>query len=538
MTPLFALRGRNDMGVGNLGALHELLLWCSEFEQKFILLLPINACGADYSPYNAISSFALEHIYLDLTDENLFRSLNLPRLPRIPAAMDAGEFVNYNLVSQQILSSLREALEGIDPPLDFYRFREKNKHWLHAYSLFKALCEKFGTSDHQNWPVSYRKYSLACLIDDPATEELAQFHTYVQWICDAAWRRARSLADNLGIWLIGDLPFSVSIKSADYWHHPERFVSDWFAGAPPEPAFRDDVFIQKWGQNWGLPLYDWEGQASKNHPWWQQRIASLNRYFHGFRLDHALGFFRVYSFPWPPDRNQEFVELSIADLEQRKIPAPRFYPHADDSNEHKLINLAHGRDFFSFLRELAPRSLIIAEDLGVVPDYVRPALQEMNFPGIVVPHFERLQPDLRYLPVDEYPECSLATWATHDHPPLAALWKNWQERRSEDPAADWEVRCFLNFLNLEGDRRDHLLPPDLHRKAIEKIASSRSRYVCLQLTDAFSLDIRFNVPGTLSGTNWARRYPFTIEDLKQREHLLNYSRYLAEVTRKSGRCCS
>lgn len=536
MTPLFALRSSSDLGVGNLTALTELIEWCEEYGQKFILLLPVNACGADFSPYNAISSVALEPIYLDLADTELFRQLRLPRLPEIPVYTKNNDgLIDYRAISDAIHDSLASALEGFDPPLDFIRFKEKHKSWLDAYALFRALSEKFQTCDHQSWPASHRKYALAALVDDPSTEKRALFHKYVQWICDAAWKKVKSYADRHKIWLLGDLPFSISLQSADYWHHPERFVSGWFAGAPPEPAFQGDEFIRKWGQNWGLPLYNWEGEAPKQHPWWQERISAMTRYFHGFRVDHALGFFRVFAFPWSPDENGRYASLNPEEVEQMGLPLPKFLPGADDSPEHKLINLEHGRSLFGFLQSLAPKSVIVAEDLGLVPDYVRPALLELKIPGMKIPHFERLPPDLRYSPVEDYPELSFATWATHDHPPLAALWRGWQERRLSDSAAEWEVRCFLNFLGEGNDRRELSLPADLHQKALEKLAQAPSRLLCLQLTDVFRLELRFNVPGSISSTNWSSRFPFTVKDMSSIPEQAALSRLLSEVCQQARR---
>ena len=107
--------------------------------------------------------------------------------------------------------------------------------------------------------------------------------------------------------LVGDIPFGVSRYSADVWAEHELFDLTWSGGAPPEPFFSGDEFLRKWGQNWGIPLYDWPTHRAQNYAWWRQRVAATGLIFHGFRIDHVLGFFRIYSFPWMPQQNNEYA---------------------------------------------------------------------------------------------------------------------------------------------------------------------------------------------------------------------------------------
>jgi len=322
------------------------------------------------------------------------------------------------------------------------------------------------------------------------------------------------------------------------WQHPERFSEKWNAGAPPEPSFQDDEFVKRWGQNWGLPLYDWESQESKGHPWWKQRLELISRYFHGYRLDHALGYFRVYAFPWNPLLNSEYVSKSPEDVLAEGGELPRFFPMPDDTEENKALNFRHGQKFFQLLKLLRPRLLVVAEDLGVVPDYVRPYLEQIHVPGMKIPHFERLQPDLRYLPVEEYPAFSLATWATHDHLPLAALWQKWQQNRHHSGADEWEIHCFLNFVKCYQDRREPELPDDLHLAAVSQISSSQSKLLCLQLTDWFKLSIRYNQPGLQSHKNWSARLPFTVESLHTDQSLVQKTLDIVSILHKTHRVCA
>ena len=100
---------------------------------------------------------------------------------------------------------------------------------------------------------------------------------------------------------MGDIPFGVNLYSADVYSRRDEFALDWSGGAPPEPYFKDDEFTQKWGQNWGIPLYRWDVMRTRNLDWWRQRVRGVRKIFHVFRIDHVLGFYRIYAFPWRPD---------------------------------------------------------------------------------------------------------------------------------------------------------------------------------------------------------------------------------------------
>ena len=116
---------------------------------------------------------------------------------------------------------------------------------------------------------------------------------------------------------MGDIPFGVSYYSADVFARPNEFALDWSGGAPPEPYFKDDQFTQKWGQNWGIPLYRWNVMRTNNFAWWRERVRGVRNFFHVFRIDHVLGFYRIYAFPWRPLRNKEFLSLSWDEMLQR-----------------------------------------------------------------------------------------------------------------------------------------------------------------------------------------------------------------------------
>src|SRR5262249_28222171 len=140
---------------------------------------------------------------------------------------------------------------------------------------------------------------------------------YVQWLAYRQWGDVKSYADEKNIRLMGDIPFGVSRYSADVWGQRELFDLSWSGGGPPETFFQGDPFVTRWGQNWGIPLYNWEEHERENYKWWRRRVHGLTKLFHYFRIDHVLGFFRIYSFPWIPERNWEFTDLTEAEAKEK-----------------------------------------------------------------------------------------------------------------------------------------------------------------------------------------------------------------------------
>ena len=215
------------------------------------------------------------------------------------------------------------------------------------------------------------------------------FFCYVQWIAHQQWRDIKAHAEQRGVALMGDIPFGVSYYSADVFSRPDEFLLDWFGGAPPEPHFKDDAFTQKWGQNWGIPLYRWSAMRTNNFQWWRERVRATRRIFHLFRIDHVQGFYRVYAFPWRPERNKEFLPLDQHQmLERTGGRAPHFVPRDDDTPEHREANKREGEEYLRVILDEAGAARVAGEDLGVVPDYVRPSLRSLGIAGFKIPQWE------------------------------------------------------------------------------------------------------------------------------------------------------
>ena len=133
---------------------------------------------------------------------------------------------------------------------------------------------------------------------------------YVQWIAYNQWTALKAYATEKQVYLLGDIPFGVNRYSSDVWGNRAIFDLEWSGGCPPEKVFKVDPFTEKWGQNWGIPLYKWDVMRERNFDWWRIRAANIHKVFHLFRIDHVLGFFRIYTFPWQPRENSRYLPLT------------------------------------------------------------------------------------------------------------------------------------------------------------------------------------------------------------------------------------
>ncbi|MGE9268925.1 MAG: 4-alpha-glucanotransferase, partial [Verrucomicrobiales bacterium] len=252
---------------------------------------------------------------------------------------------------------------------------------------------------------------------------------------------------------------------------------------------------------------------------------------------------------WRPTRNAEFLPLSAAEARERTGDRlPGFRPRPDDTKENRAANLADGDGYLRAVQEAAGESVVIGEDLGEVPDYVRPHLEKRGIAGFKVCHWEyeldeddaEAEPQL--IPGSAYAECSFATYATHDHPPLAAMWEEFREKAlsaDEDERLEGEknLRLLGEFAGISplADQSWPGYTPELRDKLLRALFACRSRYAALMITDIYGLPERFNTPGTVGGTNWRVRLPFTIREMRERPDLRAAGASLAAMIRESGR---
>jgi len=545
--PLFALRSDRDLGIGDTQAAREMVDWCARHKISLLQLLPINETGDDNSPYNAISSMALDPTTIAVSPDTLpelskktFQELAPDSLLK---ELRAGS-VQYRKVKPLKLRLLREAFNGFKKQLEdktserarrFLEFLKKNDHWVSDYALFRTLMELHDNLPlWEQWPETYRDPdgARAWLLERPEAErrrfsETIQFYSYVQWVAREQWLELKAYAGAQGVALMGDIPFGIGRYSADVWGNRSLFDLYWSCGAPPETFFKPDLFTERWGQNWGIPLYRWNRMREDNHHWWRARIKGTSEIFHAFRIDHVLGFYRVYAFPWKPEDNHLYLHLTPEQARGRSGDLPRFFPNDDKDGHSRWLNQEHGEALLKMVLDAGGPTVVVAEDLGMVPDYVRPSLLQLGISGFKIPIFER-EKDGSYKKAEEYPSLSIATLATHDHEPVAALWQRWTLEKSA------EAQHLLNWIGWKGEA-PQIFTSELHAAICRKLLSCPSWLVIFMITDLFGQIQRFNVPGPMSDSNWTERLSCTIAQWDQNPEIGSKVETVQKLILGSGR---
>jgi 4-alpha-glucanotransferase len=553
LVPIFALRGSGDLGVGDALSLIEFVDWLADAGFAIAKILPINETGGDHSPYNAISSRALDPTTIRTTPDQIpdLRPKDFEgALAEIDRTKLDSTIVNYGVVKplkQRLLESAFERFRKnqltrqSSRAVEFRAFCRAEAEWLESYTLFRVLLENHAGERWDRWPSEHRTpaeaVAWAAALPTRKGQNFAkrrQFFAYVQWIAFTQWRKAKAHAESRGVALMGDIPFGVSFQSADVWSHPHLFLRDWYGGTPPDRVFKHDPFVVKWGQNWGIPLYDWAAMRADGFQWWRQRVRGVREFFDLFRIDHVLGFYRIYGFPWPPERNAEFLPLSEHEARERAHgEAPHFMPRPDDTHENKEANRREGEEYLRMILSEAGEGRVIGEDLGEVPDYVRPNLTHLGIAGYKIPAWEKRH-DGSLIPGGEYQRLSLATYGTHDHEPLRAMWEHLNHAARDEhqgAGARHELRLLASFAGLDPGHPPHQFTPELHHAFLRALFNSNSWIAVVMITDLFGRTERFNFPGVSGSENWTQRLHAPIAEL-QREAILPT---VSALIRASGR---
>ena len=552
LVPLFALRGEDDLGIGDTGALREFIDWAAEIGFKLVQLLPINEIGADNSPYNAVSALAIEPTTVHLTP-NSPQDLTREDFDAVLSQVDLNRLRRREVKYHQIKKLRRRLLEKAfanfsthasdERQLEFRAFCKEEGAWLRDYAFFRLLMEENDDSAAwHRWPAQHQSIerSRSWLRDLPQGRQEAltarqEFFCYAQWIAHQQWRAIKSYAEERGVALMGDIPFGVSYYSADVFTRPDEFVLDWFGGAPPEPSFKDDAFTQKWGQNWGIPLYRWDKMRANSFEWWRERVRAVRRIFHLFRIDHVQGFYRIYAFPWRPRMNKQFLPLDYSQmLERTGGCAPHFVPRDDETPENREANKREGEEYLRVVLDEAGATRLVGEDLGVVPDYVRPDLRSLGIAGFKIPQWEVR--DGTIAAGGKYERLSVATYATHDHKPIRALWEEAFERpNTNDEQSRATLERIAIFAGLNGQIDGLDFEKDFHPAIMEALFKSESWIAAVMITDLLARKYRFNVPGTKANLNWTQRMRRSISQLRASRKEQRRMRLIHELLEKTGR---
>ena len=297
--PLFSLRSENSAGIGDFIDLKKMVDWAQMTNQDMIQILPINdtnstATWKDSYPYNSISIFALNPIYISIDQYTISDKQKLNSFRAQANELNALASIDYEKVYSLKYAFLKElfADEGakVMQSEEYINFYNRNEDWLFPYVWFCYLRDKYKVADFRKWAV-YSVYSRDLLEETLKTDEHSKnetdFYAYIQFIAHTQLIHSKKYAQEKGVALKGDIPIGINRNSVEAWTEPHLFNLEMQAGAPP-----DDFSVT--GQNWGFPTYNWDEMERDNFEWWKKRFRKMSDYFDAYRIDHILGFFRIW----------------------------------------------------------------------------------------------------------------------------------------------------------------------------------------------------------------------------------------------------
>lgn len=301
--PVFSLRTSEGFGIGEFNDIKKLVDWSAATGLKMIQLLPINETVATHSwldsyPYKAISVFALHPVFLNIDLlGRLDDSKQMKEFGQIKKELDAKPYVDYVEVtrakSRYYKLIFDQGWAKVEKTAEYLDFFEENREWLESYAAFCYLRDQYKTSNFREWGewATYDARKVKKLVDPKSSyfEHIA-VHYYIQYNLDKQLKEVVKYAHEKGVALKGDIPIGISPNSIEAWTQPRLFNLNGQAGAPP-----DDFAVL--GQNWGFPTYNWDEMEKDGFAWWRKRLQAMSKYFDAFRIDHILGFFRIWEIP-------------------------------------------------------------------------------------------------------------------------------------------------------------------------------------------------------------------------------------------------
>jgi 4-alpha-glucanotransferase len=495
LVPLFSIPSTRSWGIGEIGDIESIAAWLERAGQRVLLMLPINEMPLhESSPYSALSAMAIDPQFITLDAVEDFAaiggeaSLDRDARARLDAVRSA-RVIDYASVRGLKQIALRASFEHFQREewksesrrsARFRAYVEEQAWWMDEYALFRALHAHHGERPWTEWPAPIRNRHPEAMIEARVElDEEVRYRKYLQWVAGEQWTMAR--ARSRGVALFGDLPFVVSGDSADVWARQDEFNLDLSVGVPP------DAFSAT-GQDWGLPAYRWDTFSDRDFEWLRQRARRNADLFDGYRVDHLVGFYRMYVRPLGGGKGI-------------------YTPAVQDEQ------IALGERVLTIFREAGAE--IIAEDLGVVPDFVRESLARLAVPGYRVFRWER-QWHVEGQPFREpatFPALSVATSGTHDTEPLA-IW--WEQAPEEEKQAVLEIPSIRDHLSVEDRARavnEPALPATVRIAFLEALFASGSDLLILPVQDVFGWRDRINQPATIGRQNWTWKLPWQSDRL-------------------------
>lgn len=399
--PLFSVRSSKSVGIGEIMDLKYVVRWCKKTGLSIIQLLPLNEVGFDFVPYNCISSFALEPMYLslyELKDVNIALHKKRIREVKKEFRITGDKRVDYR-IKQQKLDLLWDIFRTnyVFGSKKFLNFKNKNEYWLEDYATYKVLKEQHNGKSWEEWEDAFRNRRKETLASFRKLHlKKIEFYKWVQWQLYEQLRKIKRYATRNNVLIIGDIPYLVARDSADTWTYKNFFKLEFSAGAPPDMYFA-------FGQRWGSPPYNRVALEEDGFTYLKNKLKYAENFYHLYRIDHFVGLFRLWT-------------IDINSPEERKGLDGFFDPQ--DENTWEETGLKILRPMFDST-EMMP----VAEDLGIVPECSYKVLWEYGIPGINVQRWTK-DPGFEYnfLAPEYYRINSVSTLSTHDSSSLVEWW--------------------------------------------------------------------------------------------------------------------
>ena len=517
VVPIFSLRSEGSFGVGDFGDLRLMIDWVSKTEQRFLQVLPINDTNITHTwqdsyPYNSISIYALHPQYTD------FRQLpeikdkeKKEKFEQLRQELNALSQIDYERMFTAKMDYLHELFAQewttVKRRASYKEFFEENKAWLAPYAEFCYYRDLYGTATFSEWPKPLAK----------PDKNITDFWCYVQYNLDQQMRAAHDYARKHRVVLKGDIPIGISRDGVEAWIEPKYFNLNGQAGAPPDPFSAD-------GQNWGFPTYNWDEMLKDGCSWWVRRFRKMAQYFDAYRIDHVLGFFRIWEIPVPEKSGLEGQFAPALGLSREEIESYGIIGHEDlflvdhkrkdrwhpriavqyqapyeklDEGEKYNFNRLYNDYFYrrnnqfwyqEAMKKLprltqATRMLCCAEDLGMVPDCVPWVMNELRILSLEIQTMPK-DPNVRFGKLSHNPYRSVCTFSTHDMPTLRQWWDEDNE----------QTQAYYNGPLRRGGDAPHPLPGWLAKDILSRQLTSPSMLCLLSLQDWLSIDERLRLP--------------------------------------------
>jgi 4-alpha-glucanotransferase len=483
--PLFSLHSENSSGIGEYLDLIPFIQWCQSVGFDNLQLLPMNDTGRQTSPYSAMTAFGLHPIYLTLSQlPYASEYADLLDLIKPLRQLNNEQRVPYKKVwegkEQFLRAYFQRAYARIAKQEDYLQFIAQHK-WLDGYSLFKTLSEQMNGASWESWQEEWKNpspYTLKVLLEQ--NKETIDYHKFVQYLCFQQMQKVKLYASENNFLIQGDIPILIDRNSADVWFDRPLFDLAYSAGSAPDMYSRE-------GQNWGFPIYAWPQHEKEDYYWWRSRLACAETFYHLYRLDHIVGFFRIWSIPTGHSgRDGRYI---LAD--------PSLWIPSGEKVMRVLLD--------------STTMMPIGEDLGVVPPEVRTFLRSLGICGTRVMRWERYwDGDRSFIPIENYIPESMTTVSTHDSETLQLWWQNFPEEAKEY----CKIRNLEYSTVLSPEQRKQILWDSHHSNSLFHI-NPLQEYLAIipEMVWTNPEDERINIPGTISDNNWTYRFKPTIEQI-------------------------